>query len=138
MSAWKECADIQTADMLNLPTPEAIYENVIVPPSEEQRALVASLAERAETIHAGAVDPSVDNMLKVTNDGRKIALDQRLANPLLPDHPGSKVNACVDRTFQIWTDTAEQSSPRSSSAICPLHPEKAKASSMCMTISRQS
>lgn len=108
MSAWKECADIQTADMLNLPTPEAIYENVIVPPSEEQRALVASLAERAETIHAGAVDPSVDNMLKVTNDGRKIALDQRLTNPLLPDHPGSKVNACVDRTFQIWTDTAEQ------------------------------
>ena len=108
MSAWKECADIQTADMLNLPTPEAIYENVIVPPSEEQKAMVASLAERAETIHAGAVDPSVDNMLKVTNDGRKIALDQRLANPLLPDHPDSKVNACVDRTFQIWTDTAEQ------------------------------
>ena len=108
MSAWKECADIQTADMLHLPTPEAIYENVIVPPSEEQKEMVASLADRAEFIHAGSVDPSVDNMLKVTNDGRKIALDQRLANPILPDHPGSKVNACVDRTFQIWTDTAEQ------------------------------
>lgn len=108
MSAWKECADIQTVDMLNLPTPEALYENVIVPPSNEQKEMVASLADRAESIHAGAVDPSVDNMLKVTNDGRKIALDQRLANPLLPDHPGSKVNACVGRTFQIWTDTAEQ------------------------------
>lgn len=108
MSAWKECADIQTADMLNLPTPEALYENVIVAPSNEQKEMVASLADRAESIHAGAVDPSVDNMLKVTNDGRKIALDQRLANPLLPDHPGSKVNACVGRTFQIWTDTAEQ------------------------------
>lgn len=108
MSAWKECADIQTSDMLNLPIPEAIYENIIVEPSEEQKEMVASLAERAESIHAGAVDPTVDNMLKVTNDGRKIALDQRLANPLLPDDPNSKVNACVDKTFQIWTDTADQ------------------------------
>ena len=108
MSAWKECADIQTSDMLNLPTPEALYENIVVPPSEEQKEMVASLAERAESIHAGSVDPSVDNMLKVTNDGRKIALDQRLANPLLPDHPDSKVNACVEKTFQIWTDTAGQ------------------------------
>ena len=106
MSAWKECADIQTADMLQLPTPDVVYENVLLKPSPAQKELVASLAERAERIHAGGVDSSIDNMLKVTNDGRKIALDQRLINPMLPENPNSKANACVEKTFEIWQETA--------------------------------
>lgn len=108
MSVWKECADIQTADMLALPTPEAVYENILLKPSDVQKDLVASLAERAETIHNGGVDSSIDNMLKVTNDGRKLALDQRLINPMLPENPNSKTNACVDKTFEIWEDTADK------------------------------
>lgn len=110
MSMWKECADIQTADMLKLPVPEAIYENIVVEPSEIQEGMVAELAERAERIHAGAVDASEDNMLCVTNDGRKLALDQRLINPMLPDDPNSKVNACVEQTFQLWESTAAEKS----------------------------
>lgn len=106
MSAWKECADIQTADMLQLPTPDVVYENVLLKPSPVQKELVASLAERAERIHNCGVDSSIDNMLKVTNDGRKLALDQRLINPMLPENPNSKANACVEKTFEIWQETA--------------------------------
>lgn len=106
MSAWKECADIQTADMLQLPTPDVVYENVLLKPSPVQKELVASLADRAERIHAGGVDSSIDNMLKVTNDGRKLALDQRLINPMLPENPNSKANACVEKTFELWQKTA--------------------------------
>lgn len=123
MAAWKECADIQTSDMLNLPTPKPLYENVIVSPSEIQKDMVAKLAKRAEAIRNRSVNSEQDNMLCVTNDGRKLALDQRLINPLLPDDPGSKVNACVEKTFQLWHDTSadkrtqvifcDQSTPKS-------------------------
>ena len=106
MSAWKECADIQTADMLALPTPAVVYENVLLKPSSIQKEMVASLAKRAEIIHAGGVDSTIDNMLKVTNDGRKLALDQRLINPMLPENLDSKANACVAKTFAIWEETA--------------------------------
>ena len=90
---FKECADIQTPDMLNLPIPKAEYENVVLQPSEQQKEMVASLAERAEAVRDRRVEPHEDNMLKITNDGRKLALDQRLINPLLPDEEHSKVNA---------------------------------------------
>jgi len=105
MTMFREVADIQTADMLNLPVPKVTYENVIVEPSEQQKELVQKLSERAAAVHARKVDASVDNMLKITTDGRKIGLDQRLMNPLLPDHEGSKVNACIDRVFRIWEET---------------------------------
>lgn len=108
MSVWKETADIQTADMLNLPTPSPVFENIVVPPSDAQKEMVAALGERAEAIHSGLIDASEDNMLCVTNDGRKLALDQRLINPLLPDDPGSKVNACVSKTFELWEETCEE------------------------------
>ena len=108
MAMFKECADIQTADTLNLPgIPECEVHNVAVEPSEVQKDLVDALSKRAEAIHNRQVDPSTDNMLKITTDGRKIGLDQRLINPDLPDEPGSKVNTCVDNVFKIWTDTAE-------------------------------
>ena len=110
MSMFKEIADIKTADQLKLPVPEAKYENVVLKPSEHQKEIVASLGERAEVIRNGGVDPSIDNMLKVTNDGRKLALDQRLVNPLLPDDAGSKVNACVEKGFAIWQETAAKRS----------------------------
>lgn len=108
MSVWKETADIQTSDMLNLPTPSPVFENIVVPPSDAQKEMVAALGERAEAIHSGLIDASEDNMLCVTNDGRKLALDQRLINPLLPDDPGSKVNACVSKTFKLWEETCEE------------------------------
>jgi len=108
MAMFKECADIQTADTLNLPgIPECEVHNVAVEPSEVQKELVDALSKRAEAIHNRQVDPSTDNMLKITTDGRKIGLDQRLINPDLPDEPGSKVNTCIDNVFRIWTDTAE-------------------------------
>ena len=107
MSMFKEVADIKTADQLNLPTPTPHYETVVVQPTEIQKAMVQSLSERAGKIHSGSIDPRVDNMLKVTSDGRKLGLDQRLINPLLPDNPGSKVNACVNNIFRIWQDGAE-------------------------------
>lgn len=110
MAVFKECADIQTADMLKLPVPEAEYINVVIKPSEEQKELVESFAERAECIRAGGVDPSSDNMLAVTNDGKKCALDQRLINPLLPDAKESKVNRCVQDVFALWSETMEQKS----------------------------
>jgi N12 class adenine-specific DNA methylase len=110
MAVFKEAADIQTSDMLNLPVPEAIYQDVVLEPSEEQQEMVATLGERAEIVRGGGVDASVDNMLKITNDGRKLALDQRLVNPMLPDNPDSKTNACVENVFQIWQDTTENRS----------------------------
>ena len=110
MAMFKEVADIKTADMLNLPVPEAEYHNVSVKPSEMQKEMVASLAERAEKVRSGGVDSSVDNMLKITNDGRKLALDQRMLNDMLPDFDGSKINACVDNIYRIWEETADKKS----------------------------
>jgi N12 class adenine-specific DNA methylase len=110
MAVFKETADIQTADMLKLPVPEAIYTDVVLESSEEQKEMVAALGERAEEVRNGGVEPTVDNMLKITNDGRKLALDQRLINPLLPDNPDSKTNACMNHVFQIWQETKENRS----------------------------
>ena len=110
MAMFKECADIQTSDMLKLPVPKANYHNISVKPSEMQKEMVANLGERAEKIRAGAVKPYEDNMLNITNDGRKLALDQRLINPSLPDFEGSKVNACISNIYDIWKDTAAQRS----------------------------
>ena len=122
MSMFKEIADIKTADQLELPVPEAEYETVVLKPSEHQKEIVESLGERAEVIRDGGVDSSVDNMLKVTNDGRKLALDQRLVNPLLPDDENSKICACVEKSFAIWKETA---SKRSSQLIfCDLSTPK--------------
>ena len=99
---FKEIADIKTADMLDLPVPKAVFHNISVKPSEIQKQMVAELAERAERVRNGMVDAKEDNMLKITNDGRKLALDQRLINPLLPDFEDSKLNACVDAMFETW------------------------------------
>lgn len=110
MAMFKLVADIKTADMLHLPVPEVQYHNIAVKPSEIQKRMVESLGERAERIRGGGVSASVDNMLKVTNDGRKLALDQRMIDPLLPDEDGSKVNACVGEVYRIWSETAEQRS----------------------------
>ena len=108
MAVFKEVADIQTADMLNLPVPKANYETVVCKPSEMQKEMVSSLAERADAVRSGAVDPSVDNMLLITNDGRKLALDQRLLNPMLPYFEGSKVNVCAEKVYRIWEETKEE------------------------------
>ena len=110
MAMFKEVADIKTADMLNLPVPEAEYHNVSVEPSEMQKEMVASLAERAEKVRGGGVDSSVDNMLKITNDGRKLALDQRMLNAMLPDFENSKINACVDNVYRIWEENKDKKS----------------------------
>lgn len=104
MNMFKEVADIKTSDQLNLPVPDAKFETVVVQPSEHQQDMVAELSERAAAVHAGIIDPSEDNMLKITTDGRKIGLDQRLMNPLLPDDPNSKLNACVGNILRIWQD----------------------------------
>ncbi len=108
MAMFKEVADIKTSDQLNLPVPEAKFETVVVQPSEHQQAMVAELSERAAAVHSGIVDSTVDNMLKITSDGRKLGLDQRLMNPLLPDDPGSKVNACVSNVLWIWEAGKEE------------------------------
>ena len=110
ISLFKESADIQTPDMLKLPVPEAEYENVVLKPSEHQKEMVASLAERAEAVRDRRVEAHIDNMLKITNDGRKLALDQRLINDMLPDDDNSKATTCVDKAFEIWEDTREQKS----------------------------
>ena len=110
MAMFKEIADIKTADMLNLPVPEAKYHNIAVKPSEMQKEMVASLAERAEQVRGGGVDSSIDNMLKITNDGRKLALDQRMLNDMLPDFEGSKINACVDNIYRIWEENTDKKS----------------------------
>ncbi len=105
---FKEAADIKTSDQLHLPVPDAKFETVVVKPSEIQQDMVQALSERAAEVHSGSVDPSVDNMLKITSDGRKIGLDQRLMNSALPDDPNSKLNACVNNVLRIWNDTKEQ------------------------------
>ena len=110
MSVFKNVADIQTADMLKLPVPEAHYHNIALKPSEYQKDMVASLAERAERVRNREVDSSVDNMLLITNDGRKLALDQRLVNPMLPDDPESKAAKCAENVLEIWQRTAEKRS----------------------------
>ena len=126
MAMFKLVADIKTADMLHLPVPEVQYHNIAVKPSEIQKRMVESLGERAERIRGGGVSASVDNMLKVTNDGRKLALDQRMIDPLLPDEDGSKVNACVREVYRIWSETAEQKS--SQLLFCDLSTPKSDGS----------
>lgn len=110
MSMFKEVADIKTADMLELPVPEANFEVIKTEPSEEQKAILESISERADAVRNNEVDPTIDNMLKITNDGKKLALDQRLINPLLPDNPDSKVNVCVNNVYAIWDKTKDKSS----------------------------
>ena len=122
MSMFKEVADVQTADMLNLPVPKANYHHVVLKPSEHQKEMVADLSERAERVRNKMVDSSQDNMLLITNDGRKLALDQRLVNPLLPDSDTGKVSACADNIFAIWQRTAEQKSTQL--AFCDLSTPK--------------
>ena len=104
MNLFKEVADIKTADQLNLPTPEVEYHNIVAQPTEHQQEMVKTVSERASLVHSGTVDPSQDNMLKITSDGRKLGLDQRIVNQMLPDEPGTKVNQCVDNIMQIWRD----------------------------------
>ena len=122
MSMFKEVADIQTADMLNLPVPKANYHHVVLKPSEHQKEMVADLSERAERVRNKMVDSSQDNMLMITNDGRKLALDQRMVNPLLPDSGTGKVSACADNIFAIWQRTADQKSTQL--AFCDLSTPK--------------
>ena len=110
MSMFKEIADIKTADQLKLPVPEAEYETVVLKPSDYQKDIVKSLAERAEKVRNRLVDPSVDNMLNITNDGRRLALDQRLVSEVLPDNPESKVAVCAEKSYQIWQETASKKS----------------------------
>ena len=110
MAMFKEVADIKTADMLDLPVPEVEYHNIAVKPSQIQKDMVSSLAERAEAIRAGGIDARVDNMLKITNDGRKLALDQRMLNEMLPDDEGSKVNACINEVYRIWEENTDKRS----------------------------
>lgn len=105
MTLFKEVADIKTSDQLDLRIPKANYHTVVVPPTEHQKDMVQELSKRAAIVHANKVDPSVDNMLKITSDGRKLGLDQRIVNPLLPDDPQSKVNACVNNILSIWRDS---------------------------------
>ena len=105
MNLFRDFADIQTADMLDLPTPEVKYENIILEPSDLQKSMVEKLSERAYLVNRRLVDPEIDNMLKITTDGRKIGLDQRLINPLLPESESSKSHACADKVFEIWDDT---------------------------------
>lgn len=104
MNMFKEVADIKTSDQLHLPVPDAKFETVVVQPSDYQQDMVADLSERAAAVHSGMVGPSEDNMLKITGDGRKLGLDQRLINPLLPDDPESKLNACVQNVLRIWEE----------------------------------
>ena len=131
MALWREAADIQTADMLNLPVPEVERKNVVVKPTDIQREMVAELGERAEAVRNGNVDPSEDNMLKITNDGRKLALDQRLIDPLLPDEAGSKVNASVEEVFRLWQEFA--STKGTQLVFCDLSTPKAEKKIKCMT-----
>lgn len=135
MAMFKQVADIKTADTLNLPTPTPHYHNVAVKPSEMQKTMVADLAERAEKVRGGNVDLSVDNMLKITNDGRKLALDQRMINPMLPDNEGSKINACVDNIFTIWQDNTEKKSAQL--VFCDLSTPKPDAEFSVYTDIRQ-
>ena len=110
MAAFKEVADIQTADMLKLPVPTANFHTEVIQPSELQKEMIQGLAERAEKIRGGGVDPHVDNMLRITNDGRKLALDMRLINPLAADDPNGKVSVCARNVYRIWEQTKEKRS----------------------------
>ena len=123
MALFKECADIQTADLLNLPVPEAEYVNEVLKPSTEQQEMVKTFAQRAEAVRAGGVDPAKDNMLRITNDGRKCALDQRLLNDMLPDAEESKANRCVENAFEIWERTRQDKSAQM--IFCDLSTPKA-------------
>ena len=134
---FKEVADIKTADMLELPVPDAHFHNVAVKPSEMQKEMVASLAERAEKVRGGGVDSSVDNMLKITNDGRKLALDQRMLNDMLPDFEGSKINACVDNIYRIWKRKCRQEIS-TACVLRPLNAKKTTAHSRYITTSERS
>ena len=127
MNLFKKVADIKTADQLNLPRPTAHYETVVVKPSAYQQEMVQALSERAAAVHSGAVDPSVDNMLRITSDGRKLGLDQRLMNPFLPDDPGSKVNACVQNIVRIWRAGAAEKLTQL--VFCDLSTPRGKAAS---------
>lgn len=135
MSLFKECADIQTSDMLKLPVPKANYHNVSVKPSEIQVEMVKELGERAEKIRDGAVKPYEDNMLNITNDGRKLALDQRVINPSLPDFEGSKINACINNIYNIWRDTSNKKSTQL--VFCDLSTPTAKGSALEVTDSEE-
>lgn len=135
MSLFKECADIQTSDMLKLPVPKANYHNVSVKPSEIQVEMVKELGERAEKIRDGAVKPYEDNMLNITNDGRKLALDQRVINPALPDFEGSKINACINNIYNIWRDTSDKKSTQL--VFCDLSTPTAKGSASEVTDSEE-
>ncbi|MGL4791220.1 MAG: helicase, partial [Anaerotignaceae bacterium] len=107
INIWKEAADIQTADMLNLPVPKAVHTTIVTKPSEFQREMVKNLAERANVVRKKEVEPNVDNMLRITSDGRKLALDQRLQNEMLPDDPNGKINTCIENVYNIWQESAE-------------------------------
>ena len=126
MNLFKEIADIKTADQLHLPVPEVEYHNVVAKPTEPQKAMVQVLSERAAKVHAGSVDPSVDNMLKITSDGRKLGLDQRIINPMLPDEEGTKVNQCVGNILQIWRDG--EAEKLTQLVFCDISTPKAQAS----------
>ncbi len=126
MTLFKEVADIKTSDQLHLPVPEAVYHNVVAQPTEIQQAMVQELSERAARVHAGSVDASVDNMLRITTDGRKLGLDQRIINPDLPDDPSSKVNMCVDNIYRIWDEG--QADRLTQLVFCDLSTPKAGAS----------
>lgn len=126
MNVFREVADIKTADQLHLPTPDVKYETVVVKPTAQQEEMVRTLSERA-AVHNKQVDPTVDNMLKITSDGRKLGLDQRLINPLLPDDPGSKVNACVRNIVRIWREGAAEKLTQL--VFCDLSTPRGKAAS---------
>ena len=126
MNVFREVADIKTADQLHLPTPDVKYETVVVKPTAQQEEMVRTLSERA-AVHNKQVDPTVDNMLKITSDGRKLGLDQRLINPLLPDDPGSKVNACVQNIVRIWREGAAEKLTQL--VFCDLSTPRGKAAS---------
>ena len=127
MNVFREVADIKTADQLQLPTPQVKYETVVVRPTAQQEEMVQALSERAAAVHNKQVDPTVDNMLKITSDGRKLGLDQRLINPLLPDDPGSKVNACVQNIVRIWREGAAEKLTQL--VFCDLSTPRGKAAS---------
>ena len=133
MTLFKDVADIKTADQLQLPTPETVYHNVIAPPTEMQMEMVQELSERAAAVHSGTVDARVDNMLKITSDGRKLGLDQRIINPLLPDDPGSKVNHCVENITRIWRDGEDDRLTQL--VFCDLSTQRATGASAFMTTS---